>query len=215
MTDLTLVLGNKAYSSWSLRAWLALKATPLPFKEIVIPLGQADTKAALAAHSPTGKVPVLRAGEMVVWESLAILEVVAERFPELGLWPGGPPDRAIARAIAAEMHAGFAALRQNMPMDLKAKHPGRGRTPEVAADIARITEIWRHCREHHRGSGPFLFGRFTNADAMFAPVATRFDTYGVELDPVCQAYVETIMTMPAMREWIAAAQAEPWIIEYW
>lgn len=214
MSTLTLVIANKAYSSWSLRPWLALRMAGLAFEEVVIPLRQPETKAEIAKHSGAGKVPVLHDGGITVWESLAILEYIAERAPEAGLWPVEIHARAAARAISAEMHAGFTALRSQMPMNVRASLPGRGRTPEVAAEIARITEIWRSCRTRFGDAGPFLFGRFTNADAMFAPVVTRFRTYGVEaeVDDVSKAYIASVLSLPPMLEWVAAAKVEPWSI---
>lgn len=212
MPELTLIIGNKAYSSWSLRAWLGLKAAGVAFDEIVIPLSRPDTKARLAEHSASGKVPALRTGHGLVWDSLAILEYVAERFPRSGLWPEDPAVRAVARSVSAEMHAGFAPLRRNMAMDLKQRHPGRPVDAEVAADIARITGIWRDCRARFGSGGPFLFGAFGAADCMYAPVVTRFTTYGVALDPVCQAYADAVLALPAMVEWTNAALAEPWVI---
>ena len=217
MSKFTLVIGNKAYSSWSLRAWLALKMTGAPFDEIVIALSRPETYQKILTHSPSGRVPALLADGMTVWDSLAILEFLAERFPEAGLWPADPIKRALARSISAEMHAGFAPLRRHMPMDLKQRRPGLGRMPAVFDDIARITEIWRGCRARYggpSGQGPFLFGRFTNADAMFAPVATRFVTYEVPLDEDSQAYVDAIVALPAMAEWTEAAIAEPWVVDF-
>ncbi len=212
MPELTLIIGNKAYSSWSLRAWLGLKAAGVAFDEIVIPLSRPDTKARLAGHSPSGKVPALRTGHGLVWDSLAILEYVAERFPQSGLWPDDPAARAVARSVSAEMHAGFAPLRRAMAMDLKQRHPARPVDTEVAADIARITGIWQDCRARFGSGGPFLFGAFGAADCMYAPVVTRFTTYAVALDPECQAYADAVLALPAMVEWTNAALAEPWII---
>ncbi len=213
MGKLTIVIGNKNYSSWSLRAWIALAATGAEFDEIRIPLDRPDTRARILEHSPAGKVPVLRDGALVVWESLAICEYLAERFPDAGLWPDGDGARAHARAVACEMHAGFAALRNGMPMNCRAALPGKGHSPEVDADIARIAKIWRDCRENFGAGGGFLFGRFTVADAMFAPVASRFTTYAVDLDPVSQAYVDAVLALPAMQAWYEAARAEPERIE--
>jgi glutathione S-transferase len=187
MSDLTLVIGNKASSSWSLRPWLALKQIGVPFGEITIPLRQPETKAEILRHSPAGKVPVLIDGDLTVYDSLAILEYLAETYPEAGLWPDDRGARAVARSISAEMHSGFVDLRKNMPMDVTDKHPGEGRTPESLADIARITQIWR------------------DAKARFGA-----DTYCVEMDEISQAYVSTVLSLPAMREWYAAGAAEPW-----
>ena len=213
MADFTLVIGNKNFSSWSLRPWLALKQTGAAFEEVLVPLRKADSRDRILAWSKSGKVPFLRHGKVEVWESLAICEYLAELFPAAGLWPADPAARAMARAVATEMHAGFAALRQNMPMDIRTSKPGEGRTPEVEQDIARIGEIWRACRAAHGGTkgnegGPFLFGRFGNADAMYAPVVTRFATYGVALDTVCQEYCAAVQAHPSMREWCDAARAE-------
>jgi glutathione S-transferase len=212
VSELTLVIANKAYSSWSLRPWLALMHAGAMFEEIVIPLRRPETADAIARHTPAGKVPVLRHGEAVIWESIAILEYVAELCPDAGLWPAERAARGHARAISAEMHAGFTALRANMPMNVRASLPGRGRTPEVARDIARITALWRDCRARFGEGGPFLFGTFGNADAMYAPVVTRFQTYGVELDPVSRAYADAILHHPAMRIWYEGAHGEEWVI---
>jgi glutathione S-transferase len=209
---LTLVVGNKNYSSWSLRPWLALRQAQIDFDEIVIPLYQAESKAALLRHSPAGRVPVLVHGDRTIWDSLAILEYLAETFPAARHWPEDAAARALARCIAAEMHAGFAALRAGLPMNLREHRPGRPRSAAVGADIARITAIWRDCRTRFGDRGPFLFGAFTAADAMYAPVATRFCTYGVELDPTCRAYADAVLALPAFQEWQAAAQEEPWVI---
>jgi glutathione S-transferase len=212
MSDLTLVLGNKAYSSWSMRPWLMLKHTGAAFREVVIPLRQPDTKAAILEHSPAGRVPVLHDGSITIWDSLAIGEYLAERFPAAGLWPAAPEARALARSISAEMHSGFTDLRANMPMNLKQKSPGAGRTPAVDGDIARITALWNDARTRFGQDGPFLFGGFTIADAMYAPVVTRFDTYGVDLDPISRAYADAVLALPAVREWYADAAREPWEI---
>ena len=203
---LTLVIGNKNYSSWSLRPWLAMKQVGIPFTEIRIPLYQPDSRQRILEHSPAGKVPVLKDRAVTVWDSLAILEYLAERFPDRGLWPQSAAARARARSVSAEMHSGFAALRSHMPMNLRNSYPGRGLTPEVDADIARIVGLWTDCLT--TASGPFLLGDFCIADAMFAPVATRFVTYGVKLPPVCRLYVDTLVALPAMQAWYADARAE-------
>lgn len=212
MSDLTLVIGNKAYSSWSLRPWLALKQAGLPFREILVPLRQPDTKERILAHSPSGKVPCLLHGNRTIWDSLAICEYVAELDSAAGLWPDDAHARAVARSVSAEMHASFVGLRSNLPMDLKADHPGEGRTPESEADIARVTALWTDMRRRFGQGGPFLFGRFTIADAMFAPVVTRFTTYDVTVDETVRAYMDAVLALPAMRDWIAAAKAEEWVI---
>jgi glutathione S-transferase len=204
---LTLYVGTKRYSSWSLRPYLALAHAGASFTTETIALDQLDTKAKIAAVNPARRVPVLHDGDLVITESLAICEYVAELFPAAGLWPDDRAERARARAAATEMHAGFAALRREMPMDLGAKKPGIGRTAESLADIARVTEIWRD--QLAASGGPFLFGTFTIADAMFAPVATRFETYEVELDAPCAAYVRALVELPAMRAWARDAAEEP------
>ncbi len=212
MDALTLVIGNKAYSSWSLRPWLALRHIGVPFTEILAPLGQPDSRANILRHSPSGRVPLLKHGERTVWDSLAICEYLAETYPEARLWPEEAYARAVARSVSAEMHSGFADLRTNMFMDLQRKRPGEGRSDACLADIARVTEIWRDARARFGTGGPYLFGRFSVADCMYAPVATRFETYGVELDPVCRAYADALLALPALREWSEAARAEPWTL---
>lgn len=207
---LQLVIGNKNFSSWSLRPWLLLKQAGLPFREIPVRLRQADTKAQILAHSPSGKVPALIDGDLTVWDSLAICEYLAEKasLNHVDLWPADPKARAEARSVSAEMHSGFAALRQYMSMEVAASRPGEGQTPEVLADIARIAALWTSCRERFAAAGPFLFGDFSVADAMYAPVAFRFHTYGVELPPLAAAYRDTLLALPAMQEWAAGARAE-------
>ena len=213
MADLTIYLGNKNYSSWSLRPWLVLKQTTMPFEEVVIPLSEPASKATLMKYSPSGRVPALQHGALTVWDSLAICEYLADSFPTLQLWPKDHVARAIARAVSAEMHSGFRALREHLPMNIRSSFPNRGVTPEVQADINRITAIWRDCRARFGAGGAFLFGHFTIADAMYAPVATRFRTFGIELEREAQAYCDTLLRLPAMQEWIAAAGNEPMIIE--
>lgn len=213
MAELTLVIGNKSYSSWSLRPWLLLKQAAIPFNEIYIPTHTPQTRAAILKHSPAGRVPVLHDENITVWESLAICEYLAEKFPEKDLWPKDLAARALARSLATEMHAGFGALRTHMTMNCRKRFPGKGRTPEVAADIARVQELWNDCRKRYGSGGDFLFGRFSVADAMYAPVATRFKTYEVELDKVSAAYRDTILNLPAMRQWYADASAEREVID--
>jgi glutathione S-transferase len=204
---LKLYVGNKRISSWSLRPYLALAHAGADFTTETILLDRPDTHAKILAINPAGRVPALHDGDLVIGESLAICEYVAELYPAAGLWPDERTERARARAIATEMHGGFAALRREMSMDIGAKKPGAGRTPESLADIARVTQLWRD--ELAASGGPFLFGTFTIADAMFAPVATRFDTYEVELDDSCAAYVRTVLALPAMRAWARDAADEP------
>ncbi len=213
MSRLTLVIGNKNYSSWSLRGWLMVKHTGAPFDEVRIVLDTPTTRADLLRHSPSGRVPVLHDGDVTVWDTLAICEYLAERFPAAGLWPDDRLARARARAVSAEMHAGFATLREAMPMNCRAHLPGKGRGPGVQDDIDRIAALWRDCRERHGAGGDMLFGGFSAADAMFAPVAARFVTYEVDLDPTSRANADAVWSRPAMREWVAAAGAEPERIE--
>ncbi|HEY5944744.1 MAG TPA: glutathione S-transferase family protein [Kofleriaceae bacterium] len=205
--SLTLYVGSKRYSSWSLRPYLALAHTGAQFDCKTILLDQDDSKANIAKVNPAGKVPVLYHDSLVVWDSLAICEYVAELYPDAKLWPTDREQRAKARSMSAEMHAGFASLRRDMSMDLHSKLPGQGHTPEALADARRVMTIWREALT--ASGGPFLFGAFTNADAMFAPVATRFVTYGVDLDATLHAYVDAIYALPAMKQWIADAAKEP------
>lgn len=202
---LTLYVGSKRYSSWSLRPYLALAQTGVAFETKTILLDQQDTKAKIAAVTPAGRVPVLHDGDLVIWDSLAICEYIAEQHTEL--WPSAKQERAVARSISAEMHSGFAPLRRDMPMDVCSDKRGQGHTKEALADAARVQTIWKDCLA--RSGGPFLFGEFTIADAMFAPVVTRFSTYGVELDTACAAYSKAVFGLPAMKEWIADAEREP------
>lgn len=209
---MTLVIANKNYSSWSLRGWLALKHVGVPFEEVVVPLRTPETRATIMRYSPSGKAPCLVHGDTTVWESLAIGEYLAECFPDAGLWPQDARARALARAIANEMHGGFMALRRAMPMNMRASLPGYGMAPGVQDEINRIEAIWRETRTHFGAGGDMLFGRFTMADAMFAPVASRFRTYGVSLGETADAYTKALLALPAMKEWMAAAEAEPWMI---
>jgi glutathione S-transferase len=211
---LTLVIGNKNYSSWSLRPWFLLSALDIPFKELMVPLYQDDSRARLLAVSPSGKVPALRDGELTVWDSLAICEYVAEQYADRRVWPRDAAARARARSIAAEMHSGFLALRTTMPMNCRARGRRVALTDEVAQDIARVQSIWRDCRERFGGSGAWLFGDFSAADAMFAPVVFRFATYGVACDDTVQAYADTVSAHPAIQRWAADAAAEGGVSPY-
>ncbi|MGE0870925.1 MAG: glutathione S-transferase family protein [Kofleriaceae bacterium] len=205
--SLILYVGTKRYSSWSLRPYLALAHTGAVFETRTIVLDRDTTKAELAKIGPSGRVPVLHHDGLVIWDSLAICEYAHELYPHAKLWPGDREERARARSIAAEMHAGFAALRRDMPMDLGSSSQGEGHTAEALADVGRITAVWRD--QLTRSKGPFLFGAFSIADAMFAPVATRFRTYGVDLDATARGYVETVFALPAMQNWLRDAEAEP------
>ncbi len=213
---LKLVIANKCHSSWSLRPWILLKAFDIPFEEVLIPFGPTfddpDWKRQVMVHTPAGKVPALVDGDIQVWESLAIMDYVADIYPDLAIWPRERAARAMARSIASEMHAGFAALRGACVMNLGWRHGPRDRGEKVAADVARVTTIWREARERFGAGGPFLFGEFSAADAMYAPVTTRFTTYSLPADPVSAAYIEAVQATPAFREWREAALAEPWIV---
>jgi len=210
---LTLVIGNKNYSSWSLRPWILLKHFQIPFEEILIPLYEGNFKAEILKHSASGKVPILIHGATKVWESLAICEYVAELFPDKHMWPQDREARGWARSISCEMHAGFSQLRTHMPMNLRASHLGKGRTPEVERDIARVVAIWNDCRAKFQRQGKFLFGNLTIADAMFAPVVTRFRTYGVELTGYASDYAQTMLNLPAFKEWEQAGVKEKWVVK--
>jgi glutathione S-transferase len=209
---LKLIIGNKNYSSWSFRPWIAMKVAGIAFEEEVVSLNAEDFKQRVRGISGTGKVPALADGGIRVWESLAILEYLAERFPAARLWPADPAARALARAISSEMHAGFVPLRRHLPMNMWRPVVRRDLTPEVAANVARIDAIWTDCRTRYGGDGAFLFGAFGAADAMYAPVVSRFHTYAVEVGAVAGAYMEAVMALPAWREWRAAALAEPWVL---
>jgi glutathione S-transferase len=214
MAEFTLYVGNKNYASWSLRASLVLQHTGATFDEVVIPLYEPGSRAELLRHTPSGRVPALHHRDWVIWDSLAIGEYLAELFPEARLWPADQQARAVARSASAEMHSGFQALRNHLPMNMRSSFPHRGVTAEVQADINRITALWRDCRRNFARDGAFLFDHFTIADAMFAPVVSRFRTYAVKLDHEGADYVETIWAMPAVQAWLAAARNEPMIIEH-
>jgi glutathione S-transferase len=209
---LRLIIGNKNYSSWSFRPWIAMKLAGIDFAEEVISLDAADFKSRVGGVSGTGKVPALVDGDVQVWESLAILEYLADRFPTAGLWPTDPAARAHARAIAAEMHAGFAPLRRHLPMNMWRPVKLRELTPEAAANVRRIEAIWADCRRRFGAGDPFLFGRFGAADAMYAPVVSRFHTYAVVVEPAARAYMNAVMALPAWHEWHHAAVREPWVL---
>jgi glutathione S-transferase len=204
-----ILIASKNYSSWSLRGWLALEQTGAPYVEQLVSTADPDWHDQIKRLSPSGKVPLLRDGGVVVHDSLAIVEYLNERFPEAGLWPRDPRARAHARSIVAEMHSGFVALRSNMPMDIQANEPGKGHVPEALADAARIQAIWRECRAKSRSAGPFLFGTFGAADCFYAPVVFRFRTYGVPLDATAKEYCDAVAAEPKVAKWVAAALREP------
>ena len=208
---LTLVIGNKNYSSWSMRPWVVMTAFDIAFREIRICLDQADTDANIAEYSAAGRVPVLLDEKTTIWDSLAICEYLAEQFPDRALWPQETAARAVARSVCAEMHSGFGGLRSAMSMDIRASYPGRGRTPEAQGDIGRISEIWEYCLSQF-GHHEFLFGDFSIADAFYAPVVMRFRTYQVSLAPALQAYCDRVAAHPAVARWIAGALAETEIL---
>ena len=203
-----LYVGNRNYSSWSLRAWLLLRGLGIPFEERVLTLGTPAFQAALAGVTPVARVPVLVDDGFAVWDSLAICEYVAERHPDKAVWPRDARARARARSLCAEMHAGFAALRNAMPMNIEARFPPSLWPVPVQRDVARIVEIWERQRAEHAAAGPFLCGAFGAIDAFFAPVASRFVTHGVTVPPASQAWMDAVQALPAMREWTAAALAE-------
>jgi glutathione S-transferase len=211
---LTLVIGNKNYSSWSMRPWIAMKVAGIAFDEIVISLDAPDFKSRVLKVSGTGKVPALNDNGIHVWESLAILDHLAERFPDAKLWPSEPAARAHARAIAAEMHAGFQPLRRLCPMNMWRPVKRRELDDEASANVRRIEAIWTDCRARFGAGGPFLFGAFGAADAMYAPVVARFNTYDVPVGAVARAYMDAVMALPAWREWTEAAQKEPWVLPH-
>ncbi len=210
---LKLIIANKAYSSWSLRPWILLRRFKIPFEEVVIPLDTPETRASILKYAPSGRCPSLQEGAIAVWELLAIMEYVAETRPEKAIWPKGKAARAHARSLASEMHAGFVALREACPCNFRRPPSAIPLSEPVRADVARIEAAWRHAREAFGRSGPFLFGRFSAADAMFAPVVNRFHVYDVPVAKPARAYMEAMMDLPEWKAWIAGAAAEPWRIE--
>jgi glutathione S-transferase len=212
MTRPTLVIGNKNYSSWSMRGWVLLRALGIDFEEVQLKFHTDGWRQNIGRWSPSGLVPVLWLDGEPVWDTLAIAETAAERWPEKHVWPRDARARALARSICAEMHAGFCSLRGAMPMNVRGSYPGKGMTADVQHDIDRILANWTACRERFGRGGELLFGGFTAADAYYAPVASRFVTYGVELPQLARAYVDAVLTLPAVREWSAAARAEPEVV---
>ena len=208
MAKPTLVIANKNYSSWSMRPWVLLRQLGIDFEEVQLKFDSQAWQAGIARWSPTGLVPVLWLDGEPIWDSLAIVETVAERWPEKAVWPRDLRARMVARSICAEMHAGFRALRDAMPMNIRGEHPGKGMTEQTRRDIDRVLEIWTTCRAKFGKGGAMLFGRFCVPDAFYAPVVMRFVTYAVELPPVAQAYVEAVQALSAVREWVEAARRE-------
>jgi glutathione S-transferase len=211
---LHLTIANQNYSSWSFRPWLALKTAGIPFTETVVPLDRPETKSKLLALSPAGKAPILQDGAVTVWESLAIIEYIAEKFPDAGLWPADSAARAHARAIASEMHAGFLPLRKQCPMNMWRPVKKLALDADTAANVARIDAMWKDCRARFGADGPFLFGRFTAADAMYAPVVSRFHTYGIDVGAESSVYMQAMAALPAWQEWYAAALREEWVLQH-
>ena len=212
LVENVLVIGNKNYSSWSLRPWLYLSVNAIPFEERRIPLYGTGSRDAILAYSNAGHVPVLVREGLTVWDSLAILETLSELYPASGGWPQNPNERAWARSICAEMHAGFRPLRTHLPMNVRRRVDPGDLPDDVASDVGRVRTIWRDCRKAHPGIGPFLFGRFSIADAMYAPVVTRFETYGVQVGPLEREYMDAVLGLPAMRAWTEAARRETEVI---
>jgi len=208
MAALTLVIGNKNYSSWSMRPWVLLKQLGIPFEEKKLRFHSDEWDAEIERWSPSRLVPVLWRDKQTVWDSLAIAEAVHEWFPDKGVWPEDPVSRAFARCAAAEMHSGFRDLRSNMPMNIRSSHPGKGMKPEVQANIDRIEKLWAEARGRFGAAGPFLFGAFSAADAMYAPVVMRFKTYAVKLAPESQRYCDAMQAAPGVRAWIDDALKE-------
>ena len=208
-----LIIGNKAYSSWSLRPWIAMKQLGLAFDEVVIPMNQPETRAQMLRYAPTGLVPTLVDGDVTIFETLAILEYLNDKYPAAGLWPKDIGARAHARAVACEMHAGFAALRRDCPFNIRRAVKKHELSPEAAKNASRIDALWSDCRARFGAGGPFLFGHFTAADAMFAPIVNRLHVYDVPRSVVAQAYMDTIQALPAWQQWAAEAQRETWVIE--
>jgi glutathione S-transferase len=208
-----LIVGNKNYSSWSMRPWIAMRVFGIGFTDEVIPLYMPGSREKILAYSPSGKVPCLIDGDIVVWETLAILDYLADKFPDLAMWPRDLKARAMARAISSEMHAGFGPLRNHLPMNMH-RDPKKPRdlTPEVLNNVARIDAIWSEARAQFRKEGPFLFGAFSNADAMYAPVVSRFASYSIKVSEPSRRYMDAVMALPAWKEWETAGLAEPWIM---
>ena len=213
MDKITLIIGNKNYSSWSLRPWLVLKYFKIPFEELQILLGRPNSKEKILQHSPAGKVPILKQGKVTIWESLAICEYLAELFSNRNLWPADRNARALARSVANEMHAGFIHLRKACPVNIKARKPLEKISPDIERDVARMKTIWEDCLKQYKTKGNFLFGAFSIADAMYAPIHFRFQTYGISLDGEAKKYSETMLALPEMKEWADAALQEPHTIE--
>jgi glutathione S-transferase len=212
MAKLELIIGNKNYSSWSLRPWFLMKQMGIEFEEILIPLYRPESQERIRRYSPSGKVPVLREGERLVWESLAICEYLAEKYPRMNLWPEDPVARVLARSISNEIHAGFSALRSACPMNVRRNPSPLPLSDEINADVDRIQQIWTQCRGTYKHLGPFLLGFFSIADAMYAPVVFRFYNYAIPINSISEEYTKTILGLEVIQEWIESARQEPWIV---
>jgi glutathione S-transferase len=212
--SLRLIIGNKNYSSWSMRPWIAMKAAGLAFEETLLPLYRPESREQVLKYSPTGKVPILLDGDIAIWESLAILDHLSDRFPNAQLWPDAVPARAHARAVSAEMHAGFADLRSHCPMNMRRdRNKKRDLTPAAQANVDRIDALWGAARSRFGAGGPFLFGAFSAADAMYAPVVSRFASYAIPVSAASRSYMDAMMALPAWKEWEAAGRVEQWVME--
>jgi glutathione S-transferase len=212
--SMKLIIGNKNYSSWSLRPWIAMKAAGIAFDEVLLPLYEPGSREQVLKYSPAGKVPVLVDGDVVVWESLAILEYLAEKFPKAGLWPADIRARSHARVVANEMHGGFQALRKNCAMNMWLPPKPRPQPDDVMENVWRIDALWSDCRTRFGAGGDFLFGAFGAADAMYAPVVSRLHSYGLPVGAISRAYMDAVMALPAWREWHDAALKEPWVMQH-
>lgn len=215
MADFKLIMGNRNYSPWSLSAWLTAKSAGMDFDEVVIPLNEGTTRQEILRYWYNGKVPILKHGEITIWESISICEYIAEIYPEASLWPLETRARAVARSLSSEVHSGFRSLREHMPMNMRSQFPSEGRIICVQEEINRVLAIWRRCRERFGRDygGPFLFGSFSIVDALFAPVVSQFKTYSVDLDDIEKEYSDAILNLPAMGVWMKASQDEPMIID--
>lgn len=209
-----LYIGNKNYSSWSMRPWLLMKVLGIDFDETVVPLYVEGSAQRIKEFSPSGKVPCLVDGDITVWESLAIIEYLAGKLPDKGIWPNDPAARAHARAIASEMHAGFQPLRQACPMSITQRFQPKALPPNVLANVERIEQIWREARDRFadKAAGPFLYGAYSAADAMFAPIVSRLHSYGIDVGETTRAYMAAQMALPAWSEWVTAAARESWVL---
>ena len=210
-----LFIANKAYSSWSMRPWLVMRHFGLPFDEVVIPLDLPTTRTEILRHSPTGKLPALASEGLVIWDSLGIIEYLADLHPAAAIWPRDRAARAMARTVSAEMHAGFAALRKACPMNLRRPVRAIAVGDDVKADVERVEALWAGMRQAYGAGGDFLFGDFSAADAMFAPVVNRLDVYALATRPESRVYMDAIKALPAWQAWLDGARAEPWFIEHY